>query len=67
MLVLGRKVGERVCIGGDVYVTVVSVGGSRVRLGFEAPREISIRREELPPRPDRSAEEGERRTADASP
>jgi carbon storage regulator len=47
MLVLGRKVGERVMIGEGVVLTVVAVRGSQVRLGIEAPEEVTIRREEL--------------------
>ena len=47
MLVLSRKLGEQVVIGDNICVTVVAVRGSRVRLGFSAPDEVSIRREEL--------------------
>lgn len=47
MLVLSRKVGERICIGDDVSVTVVCVEGNRVRLGFEAPRDVSVYRSEV--------------------
>jgi carbon storage regulator len=47
MLVLSRKRGERVVIGGAVVVTVVDVRGDRVRLGFEAPESITVLREEL--------------------
>ena len=47
MLVLTRKPGERLVIGNNIVVTVVSVRNGQVRLGFEAPREVSIRREEI--------------------
>lgn len=47
MLVLSRKVGEQVVIGDDVHITVVAIRGNRVRLGFLAPGEVLIRREEL--------------------
>ena len=47
MLVLSRKVGEQVFIGDDVCVTVVAVQGEKIRLGFTAPREISIHRKEI--------------------
>tara|TARA_B100000029_G_scaffold454770_1_gene481510 strand:- start:1993 stop:2217 length:225 start_codon:yes stop_codon:yes gene_type:complete len=47
MLVLSRKPGERVMIGEDVSVTIVRIGPNSVRLGIEAPREMSIVREEL--------------------
>lgn len=48
MLVLNRKVGERVCIGGNVFVTVLARRGNQIRLGIEAPPSVPIRREELP-------------------
>lgn len=47
MLVLSRKVGERIRIGDSVVVTVVRVTGSGVRLGIEAPGELPVIREEL--------------------
>ena len=48
MLLLNRKVGERIVIGEDIVVTVVKVQGSQVRLGIEAPLSVSIRKELLP-------------------
>jgi len=47
MLVLSRKVGESIVIGNGITVTVVEVHGERVRLGFTAPADVSIHREEL--------------------
>ena len=47
MLVLSRKVGERIRIGDGVVVTVVRVTGGGVRLGIEAPAEMPVVREEL--------------------
>lgn len=47
MLVLSRKLGERIVIGEGITVTVVAVHGNRVRLGFNAPAEVPIHREEL--------------------
>lgn len=47
MLVLSRKMGERILVGDDVVVTVVRIGPNSVRLGIEAPREMNIVREEL--------------------
>jgi carbon storage regulator len=47
MLVLSRKLGERVVIGGGITVTVVEVKGNRVRLAFDAPEEVRILRAEL--------------------
>jgi carbon storage regulator len=49
MLVLNRKIGERIVIGDDIVVTVVKVQGKQVRLGIEAPLSVSIRRQELLP------------------
>lgn len=48
MLVLSRTTGERIVIGNDIVVTVLEVGRGRIRLGIEAPPEMSIRRNELP-------------------
>jgi len=47
MLVLSRKVGETILIGENIAVTVVQVGQSAVRLGVEAPHDVTIVREEL--------------------
>ena len=47
MLVLSRKVGERILIGENISVTVVRVTGGGVRLGIEAPTELPVIREEL--------------------
>ena len=47
MLILGRKVGEKVMIGNDITVSVLAVYGSQIRLGIEAPTEIAVHREEV--------------------
>jgi carbon storage regulator len=47
MLVLSRKVGERIRIGDSITVTVVRVSGGGVRLGIEAPPELPVVREEI--------------------
>jgi carbon storage regulator len=47
MLVLSRKPGEEVVIGDNIRLTVVAIRGNQVRLGFTAPAEVSIQREEL--------------------
>ena len=47
MLVLSRKVGERIWVGEDVCVTVVRVTGGGVRIGIEAPKDLPVVREEL--------------------
>jgi len=47
MLVLARNENERLLIGDDIVITVVRVRGGNVRLGIEAPRDITVLREEL--------------------
>jgi len=47
MLVLSRRIGEQVVIDDNIVVTVISVRGNQVRLGFTAPAEVSICRQEL--------------------
>ena len=47
MLVLSRKVGEKIHIADNIVLTVIRVQGDKVRLGFEAPREIAIHRNEV--------------------
>lgn len=49
MLVLTRKLMERLYIGDDVCITVVRLEGGQVRLGIEAPREVAVVRAELLP------------------
>jgi carbon storage regulator len=47
MLVITRKLGERITIGDDISITVIEIKGSQVRLGIEAPKTISIHRQEI--------------------
>ena len=47
MLVLSRRVGERLVIDDRITVTVVEIRGGQIRLGIEAPREIPVWREEV--------------------
>jgi carbon storage regulator len=47
MLVLTRKRGEQVVIGGGIRVTVLEIHGSRVKLGFAGPADVPIHREEI--------------------
>jgi carbon storage regulator len=48
MLVLSRKSGETIVIGDDIRVTVLEIRGNSVKLGLAAPREVPLRRAELP-------------------
>jgi carbon storage regulator len=47
MLILTRKVGETIMIGGDVSVTVLGVNGNQVRVGVNAPKDVAVHREEV--------------------
>lgn len=47
MLVLNRRVGEEILIGNSIRVFVVGIRGGQVRLGFEAPRDVPIVRQEI--------------------
>lgn len=47
MLILTRRVGETLMIGDEVAVTVLGVKGNQVRIGVNAPKDISVHREEI--------------------
>lgn len=47
MLILTRRIGETLMIGNEVTVTVLGVKGSQVRIGVNAPKEVSVHREEI--------------------
>jgi carbon storage regulator len=47
MLVLSRREAQSIVIGGNIVVTVVSVRGDQVRLGIDAPRSITVHRQEV--------------------
>ncbi len=47
MLILTRKIGESIIIGDNVKVVVLGVEGRQIRLGIEAPKEISVHRKEI--------------------
>ena len=47
MLILTRKTGESLLVGDDVEITVLSVRGSQVKLGVNAPKDIAVHRQEI--------------------
>jgi len=47
MLVLSRRIGERICIGDGIVVTVIRINDDKVRLGIEAPKEVPVNRQEV--------------------
>jgi carbon storage regulator len=63
MLVLSRKVGERIVIEPGIEIAVVDIRGGRVRIGIAAPSDVGIRRSEIVPQESRLAHAGGRSTA----
>ena len=49
MLVLSRKLGEKILIGDSIVLTVVKIDRNQIRLGIEAPSDVAIYREEISP------------------
>ena len=47
MLILTRRVGQNVIVGDDIVISVIEVRGDAVRIGIEAPRSLSVHREEV--------------------
>lgn len=47
MLILTRKIGERIMIGDDIKINILAVRGCQVRIGFQAPDEVPVHREEI--------------------
>jgi carbon storage regulator len=47
MLILSRNVSEKIMIGDDVEITLLSVSGGQVRLGIDAPKNVAVHREEI--------------------
>ena len=49
MLVLSRKEAQRIRLGDEIVITVLRLGGDKVRLGIEAPKDMLVLRDELEP------------------
>ena len=47
MLILNRRIGETLMVGDDVTVTVLGVKGNQVRIGINAPKDVSVHHEEI--------------------
>ncbi|PKM46096.1 MAG: carbon storage regulator [Gammaproteobacteria bacterium HGW-Gammaproteobacteria-1] len=57
MLILTRRVGETLMIGEEVSVTVLGIKGNQVRIGVNAPKDVSVHREEIYERIQREKQE----------
>lgn len=60
MLILTRQIGESVVIGDDIYCTILGYQGSEIKLAFDAPRSISIHRDEVQHQINRQREKNQR-------
>ena len=68
MMMLTRKIGEKIMIGDDVVITVVDISHGKARLGFEAPRSVNILRGELITRKEKQdAENQAKKVANQAP
>lgn len=47
MLILTRKVGEKLMVGDDISLVIVGIRGNQVRIGVDAPKDVSVHREEI--------------------
>jgi carbon storage regulator len=59
MLVLSRKLGEKIVIGDNIVITVVKIDRNQIRIGIEAPHEVPVYREEIAPNRVVKTSEGE--------
>ncbi|MDG4866845.1 carbon storage regulator CsrA [Guyparkeria sp. 1SP6A2] len=58
MLILTRRIGEVLRIGDDVAITVLGIKGNQVRIGIDAPKDVSVHREEIYQRIKSETDEG---------
>lgn len=66
MLILTRRVGETVVIGGEIQITILGVKGNQVRVGINAPKSVAVHREEIYERIKREEQEAARAKAPPS-
>lgn len=67
MLVLSRKPGERIVIGDNIVVTIVKAEGNQIRVGVEAPADVSVFREEIAPSKPKSKSKAPRADSPSAP
>lgn len=65
MLILTRRAGETLMIGDDVTITVLGVKGNQVRIGVNAPKDVSVHREEIYQRIQQEKSQSKSATADS--
>ena len=65
MLILTRRIGEKIVIDDDVIITIVGIKGAQIRIGTEAPPEVKVYREEIYQRILKERANGTGRTSDS--
>lgn len=65
MLILTRRIGEKIIIGNNVIISIVGLKGSQVRIGTEAPPEVPVYREEIYQKILKERADGTGRTSDS--